>query len=152
MASLTSLLYPISATVTALPGDLVNNVANIDSFNSWNEFNLTTTPGLTSRVFSRFALSQLPTSIYIAGIDGISFAPYDQYLQIWTGPITWDPAYNSNHGTLIWSQIIKSNQNFNFEFSKGILGNPIHVVNSTTPLVYTQGNNDIFATVRHKTG
>jgi len=149
MASLTSLLYPVSAAVISLPGDLVNNVANIDNFNSWNEFNQTTTPGLTSRVFSGFALFQ---SIYINSINGMSVAPYDQYLQIWTGPITWDPNYTADHGSLVWSQIIKSNENFNFEFSKGILGNPIHVVNSTTPLVYTQGNNDIFATVRHKTG
>ena len=126
MANLTSLLYPISAAVT-------NSVVN------WSNFSQTTTSALTSKI-----LSYSGSSLYIANIDGISFAPYDQYLQAWKGI--------PGSSALVWTQLIKSNENFNFEFSKGLNCSPVNIVNSTSPLAYVAGNNDLFATTRYLSG
>jgi len=146
MANLTTLLYPVSTIVSSLPGNIVNSTSNLNTFNGWNSFSTTTTTGLTSKIFSFYSLIY---TAFVSDIDGISFAPYDQYLQIWTGTVSWDFNNSGYHGSLIWTQKIKSNENFNFKFSRGLAGNPIHIVNSTTPIVYTGGESDLFATVRY---
>jgi hypothetical protein len=141
MANLTSLLYPISAAVTTLPSSFVTKIDNIYNavyWENWTVFTHTTTSTLTSRILN----ARIGT--FLASIHGISFAPYDQYLQIWD-------SLNSEVGApkLVLSQIIKSNENFNFEFARGLYANSMHIVNSTTPITYTQGNNDIFATAKY---
>lgn len=164
MANLTSLLYPISAAVTALPGNVQSDISTIKSdtsliktYSNWSGWSHTTTNDLsgdgynlgpTNVLFSRFVLS--PQTTWISSIVGISFAPYDQYLQIWRSVITWDTDYDANHGYMIWCQKIKSNENFDFQFPKGITANPIHIVTSTTPLTYTAGKMDVIATVTAK--
>jgi hypothetical protein len=140
MANLTSLLYPISSAVTSLPGNLVNTVNSIYGsvyWQQWNAFSQTTTPALTSIILRT-------DQTFIASINGVSFAPYDQYLQIWN-----DGGPYSHNTVLISTQIIKSNENFNFEFVRGLACNGAWIVTSTTPLAYTQGNNDVFATVTY---
>jgi hypothetical protein len=162
MANLTSLLYPISAAVTALPGSVQSDIvtiktdtALIKTYSNWSGWSVTTTNddggknlGPTNVLFSSFVQSPLTT--WISSIVGISFAPYDQYLQIWKNVITWNTDHDANHGYMMWCQKIKSNENFDFQFPKGITANPIHIVISTTPLTYTAGNLDVVATVTSK--
>ncbi len=97
---------------------------------------------LNSAEFSQ-TVSQLTSSVYIGegrifSIQGISYAGYDQYLQIEDAP--------QGPGSR-FTQLIKANENFNIEFSKGFYGENLYVRNSLTPVTHTPGNNDIMLTV-----
>ena len=88
-------------------------------------------------------ITQLTSSVYIGegrifSIQGTSYAGYDQYLQI----------NDAVEGTASrFTQLIKTNENFNIEFSKGFYGETLLIRNSLTPVVHTPGNNDIMMTV-----
>ena len=78
----------------------------------------------------------------IWSIQGISFAGYDQYLQV-----------RAEDFSLLCTQKIKANENFNFAFwpngSGALYGSEtISVHNSLTPFTHTPGNNDLYLLVR----
>jgi hypothetical protein len=101
---------------------------NTNVFNPHNTTTYTTT-ALTSSLYVGEA--------FIFSIHGTSYAGYDQYLQI----------FDSGFANKIFSQIIKANENFYFEFPKGFYVEVGTVRNSLTPISHTPGNNDLMMTI-----
>jgi hypothetical protein len=99
---------------------------------------------------SQTATTSLTSQIYIAGsrkvynLFGISTAGSDQYIQL------YDTGNQAPSGTPIGVFFVPSNSNFSFDINRGLnfTGNVL-VVNSITPVTYTQGNDDLFMTVIH---
>ena len=110
-----------------------NNTNNIPSQNS----QLTRTVQLSSGLYC--------DNLYIWSIQGTSFAGYDQYLQI-----------RETNGDLLFTQKIKANENFEFNFwpngSGAITGTGFdtYIQNSLTPFTHTPGNNDLYLFVTGK--
>jgi hypothetical protein len=106
-----------------------NNIANYTSFIAPNTYSRQTTSELVSGI-------QL-NDCFIFNIQGTSFAAYDQYLQI----------FDESSSTLKFSQKIKSNENFNIDFPKGLYGLTVVIKNSLTPISHTFGNRDLIMTI-----
>ena len=81
-------------------------------------------------------------NFYIWSIQGTSFANYDQYLQV-----------RAEDFSLIFTQKIKANENFEFNFwpngpGQLVGSETISIHNSLTPFTHTPGNNDLYLFVR----
>jgi hypothetical protein len=116
------------------PGALVDTV---DSVSIDKSIGQTATTALTSKVY-------VSGSRKVYNLFGISTAGTDQYIQL----------YNTNTstptGTPIGVFFVPANSNFSFDLNRGLnFTNNVLIVNSITPVTYTQGNNDLFITVIH---
>lgn len=106
-----------------------NNIANnTNAFYPYNITNLT-----TNSLVSGLNVEEA----FIFSIHGTSYAGYDQYLQV----------YSLAEGSIVFSQIIKANENFYFEFPRGFYMEGGTVRNSLTPMTHTPGNNDLTMTI-----
>lgn len=116
--------------------DGVENILNAINSNTIyfnpNNINTVITQGLTNN----FEFNA-DNPAHIFNIYGVSYAGYDQYLQI----------YDQNDGTIKFSQKIKANENFTIEFLRGLYVGYGFIRNSLTPILYTPGNNDLTMTV-----
>jgi hypothetical protein len=117
------------------PGALLDTV---DSVSIDKSIGQTATTALTSKVF---VLSG--TKVY--NIFGITTAGTNQYLQIYDSTTSAVPT-----STPIGVFLIPANSNFSFDLNRGLnFTSGALIVNSITPVVYTQGNDDLFITVVH---
>lgn len=111
-----------------------DNTSNIPASNSQQ----TRTVQLSSRLYC--------SNFYIWSIQGTSFAGYDQFLQVRDG----------SDNSLLFTQKIKANQNFEFNFwpngPGAITGIDFDTIiqNSLMPYTDTPGNNDLYLFVRGK--
>lgn len=128
----------VSATNTRLQtlitqtDSLENTTSSIaDNTNAFNPLNIATYT--TTSLTSSLAIGEA----FIFSIHGTSYAGYNQYLQVYS------PAENS----IVFSQIIKANENFYFEFPRGFYLESGTVRNSLTPMTHTPGNNDLIMTI-----
>jgi hypothetical protein len=138
---LESLTRTVNASVTATN-------ANLQTFNRQLTAQVLTLTQNTSTVnLKSYAqtVTDLISSItlptcYIVEIYGISFAGYDQYLQI----------VNNNNPQPVFTGKIKANENFAFNFTTGIRLSSVGVIrNSLTPFTFTQALADINLTIKY---
>lgn len=109
----------------------------IDSVSIDRSIEQTATTSLTSKVFVTG-----PAKVY--NIFGISTAAANQYIQL------YNTGNQAPSGTPIGVFFVPANSSFSFDLNRGLnfTGNVL-IVNSVTPVVYTQGNDDLFMTVIH---
>ena len=117
------------------PGALLDTV---DSVSIDKSIGQTATTALTSKVF-------VTGSRKVYNIFGITTASTNQYLQIYNSTTSAVPT-----STPIGVFLIPANSNFSFDLNRGLnFTSGALIVNSITPVVYTQGNDDLFITVVH---
>ena len=117
------------------PGALMDTV---DSVSIDKSIGQTVTTTLTSKVF-------VTGSRKVYNIFGITTASTNQYLQIYNSTTTAVPS-----STPVGVFLIPANSNFSFDLNRGLnFTSGVLIVNSITPVIYTQGNNDLFITVVH---
>ena len=117
------------------PGALLDTV---DSVSIDKSIGQTATTALTSKVF-------VSGSRKVYNIFGITTADTNQYLQIYNSTTSTIPT-----STPIGVFLIPANSNFSFDLSRGLnFTSGALIVNSITPVTYTQGNDDLFITVVH---
>jgi predicted nucleic acid-binding Zn-ribbon protein len=116
------------------PGALMDTV---DSVSIDKSISQTVTRALTSRVFVSG-----PRKVY--NVFGISTSDSNQYIQL------YNTGNTAPSGTPIGVFFVPANSNFSFDINRGLnFTTNVLVVNSVTPVVYTQGNDDLFMTVIH---
>lgn len=116
------------------PGALVDTV---DAVSIDRSITQTVTTTLTSRVFVSG-----PRKVY--NVFGISTSDSNQYIQF------YNTGNTAPSGTPVGVFFVPANSNFSFDLNRGLnFGTNVLIVNSVTPVVYTQGNDDLFMTVIH---
>jgi hypothetical protein len=107
----------------------IDNIANILQYGLIQQ---TTSTNLSSRFLK-------PGTTRVYNVFGISTGISNQYIQF----------YNSTTptGTPIAVFFVPANSNFSFDISHGLFfADNLLIVNSLTPIIYTQGDNDLFIT------
>ena len=129
-------LKTVVQQTSAVQNLLTTVVSNLTSIND-NSITKTTTSQLTAKLY-------ISGSKRIYSIFGVSTSINNQYIQL------YDTNSSTPSGIPVGIFFVPANSNFSFDLNRGLnFTSNVLVINSITPVVYTQGNDDLFMTVIH---
>ena len=142
--NLTTLIYPVSTSITNVPNVSARIANSIDISLANNSLSASSLP-VDNGLGQKIGLTNLRSGNgTILKISGTSYYNFNSYLQVRRNNANYQDA------ELVYSKLICPFENFDIDLPAGIQGAPVHVLFSTTPLLAILSVPVYFFTVNYK--